>query len=46
MSVAAPDLTTDTTELANVEAGGKDHEQAWDEAVSLTDKILAKRGVL
>lgn len=35
-----------TTELANVEAGGKDPEQAWDEAVSLTDKILAKRGVL
>jgi cellobiose transport system substrate-binding protein len=38
--------TAFTTELANVEAGGKDPEQAWDEAVSLTDKILAKRGVL
>ena len=35
-----------TTEITNVEAGGKDPEQAWDEAVDLTDKILAKRGVV
>ena len=34
------------TELANVEAGGKDPERAWDDAVTQTDKILAKRGVL
>lgn len=38
--------TAFATELANVEAGGKDPEQAWDEAVQLTDKILVKRGVL
>ena len=38
--------TAFATELANVEAGGKDPEQAWDEAVTETDKILAKRGVL
>ena len=38
--------TAFATELANVEAGGKDAEQAWDEAVELTDKILAKRGAL
>lgn len=38
--------TAFATEIANVEAGGKDPEQAWDEAVRLTDQILAKRGVL
>lgn len=35
-----------TTEITNVEAIGKDPEQAWNDAVELTDKILAKRGVI
>lgn len=39
-------VTAFTTEITNVEAIGKDPEQAWDEAVELTDKILAKRGVI
>ena len=39
-------VTAFTTELTNVEAIGKDPEQAWDEAVTLTDQILAKRGVI
>ena len=34
------------TKVLVLEAGGKDPEQAWDEAVTETDKILAKRGVL
>ena len=38
--------TAFATEIANVEAGGKDPEQAWDDAVDQTDKILAKRGVI
>jgi cellobiose transport system substrate-binding protein len=33
-------------EIDNVETGGKDPERAWDDAVSLTDGILTKRGVL
>ncbi|GAB3753624.1 ABC transporter substrate-binding protein [Microlunatus parietis] len=33
-------------EIDNVETAGKDPERAWDDAVSLTDGILAKRGVL
>ncbi|MFC7622924.1 extracellular solute-binding protein [Microlunatus sp. GCM10028923] len=33
-------------EIDNIETGGKDPEQAWDDAVNLTDKVLAKRGVL
>lgn len=33
-------------EINNVETGGKDPERAWDDAVSLTDRVLAKRGVL
>src|SRR5690606_14324233 len=33
-------------ELDNVETSGKDPERAWADAVSMTDKVLAKRGVL
>lgn len=32
------------TELTNVEAAGKNPEQAWDDAVSLSDALLKKRG--
>ncbi|WP_232847965.1 ABC transporter substrate-binding protein [Occultella kanbiaonis] len=34
------------TELANVEAGLKDPERAWDDAVSQTNRNLTKRGVI
>lgn len=33
------------TEITNVEAAGKDPDQAWDDAVAETNKILRKRGV-
>ncbi|GAA2100771.1 extracellular solute-binding protein [Microlunatus panaciterrae] len=33
-------------ELANVETGGKDPNRAWDDAVSQTDRVLKKRGVI
>ncbi len=38
-------VTAFTTELGNVEAGGKDPKRAWEDAVALTNKILTKRGV-
>jgi cellobiose transport system substrate-binding protein len=37
--------TAFTTELTNVESGGKDANQAWDDAVAETSRILAKRGL-
>ena len=33
-------------ELANVETGGKDPEQAWQDAVDQTDRVLNKREVI
>ena len=33
------------TEITNVEAAGKNPDQAWDDAVAQTNKILRKRGV-
>lgn len=34
-----------TTQLTNVEAG-KDSEQAWDEALTLTNRVVKKRGLI
>ncbi|MCL2515540.1 MAG: ABC transporter substrate-binding protein [Microbacteriaceae bacterium] len=34
-----------TTEIANVEAGGKDPNRAWDDAVNETNQVLRKHGV-
>ncbi|MGP5005311.1 ABC transporter substrate-binding protein [Brachybacterium tyrofermentans] len=34
-----------TLEITNVETSGKDPERAWDDAVSQSEKVLAKRGV-
>jgi cellobiose transport system substrate-binding protein len=33
-------------EIDNIETSGKDSEQAWEDAVTQTDKVLKKRGVL
>jgi len=33
------------TEITNVEAAGKNPDQAWDDAIAQTNKILRKRGV-
>jgi cellobiose transport system substrate-binding protein len=34
-----------TTEITNVEAGGKDPDRAWDDAVTQTNRVLQKHGV-
>jgi len=34
-----------TLEITNVETSGKDPERAWDDAVTQSEKVLAKRGV-
>lgn len=34
-----------TTEIVNVEAGGKDPDRAWDDAVNETNRVLKKHGV-
>lgn len=33
-------------ELANVESGGKEPERAWDDAVTQTNRVLSKRGII
>ena len=33
-------------ELANVETAGKDPEQAWQDAVDQTDRVLKKREII
>ncbi|WP_243062437.1 ABC transporter substrate-binding protein [Humibacter sp. RRB41] len=34
-----------TTQIVNVEAGGKDPDRAWDDAVNQTNRVLRKHGV-
>jgi len=34
-----------TFELTNVETGGKDPEQAWEDALAQAERVLTKRGV-
>ncbi|WP_245528934.1 extracellular solute-binding protein [Beutenbergia cavernae] len=46
VSTYEPQAAAFATELTNVEASGKDPEQAWADAVTEADRNLAKRGVI
>ncbi len=46
VSTYEPQMSSFGTELTNVEAAGKDPEQAWQDAVDAADRSLAKRGVI